>query len=115
MGSGTADLFLAGDIIYNESGCALSPDHLEFLDVAEKSQIVISESTASCFANQIAQSDIGLIKLDAEKVRNFWGLDEASDFTTSSLATHFPLFEEWFGPDVPLRMELNLHNILIAF
>lgn len=53
---GVADFSLVGDLLYKGEGCALAADYLDFMDnngtagIAQ-SQIVISESVASCFAN----------------------------------------------------------------
>ena len=64
------DFAMTGNFRYNNTGCALKPDFLEFIEPKSKasakiadrraySQIVVSESVATCWANQIAKSNIG--------------------------------------------------------
>ena len=55
---GYADFYIAGDLWYRNEGCNLTNDQLEFVENIRRadgnSQIVISESAAKCWANQIA-------------------------------------------------------------
>lgn len=59
MADGHVDFFMAGDLIYEGEGCKLTPDFLSFVDGDSDSQIVVSESAFTCWANQIARSKIG--------------------------------------------------------
>ena len=63
---GHADFFLAGDLIYGEDGCMLEDNDIHFAVEEDRadSQIVMSDSAASCWMNQFAQSRIGKIIID---------------------------------------------------
>jgi hypothetical protein len=53
--NGHADFFIAGDLMYRGQGCNLTNDNLDFLPesgyTVGDSQIVISESVVTCWAN----------------------------------------------------------------
>lgn len=56
MGEGVADFFIFGDLKYNGVGCDFQPDiELPFVQnphaELSNSQLVISEGSATCFAN----------------------------------------------------------------
>ena len=53
---GYVDFYMAGDFRYNKTGCPLAPDYLDFTEFIGEdegiySQIVLSESVATCWAN----------------------------------------------------------------
>ena len=92
MFEGKLDFFLFGDTIYDGEGCSMAPDYLGFdYDGVVDSQIVVSESAASCFATKLAKSKLGHIHLDRPKVNAFWDTGDRLDFSTSSLHVHLPL------------------------
>lgn len=110
-----ADFFILGEILYNGNGCDLNPgNELPFLenqgDLAD-SQLVISESAASCIANQVAASRIGHIHMDRDKFNKFWGTGNKLDFTTTSFAGHLPLFQDKIGPNVNITADFNFKDI----
>lgn len=113
---GQVDFFLSGELLYKGEECSLEPDNLDFIGASNSSapsQVVISESAASCFANQIAKSKIGKITLDKEKVNKFWGTGNALSFNTSSLSPHLPLFEKKLGANKPLKVDLNFRDFKV--
>ena len=58
---------MTGEILYKDYKCELAPDSFEFLHDAVYSQMVMTESAASCMMNSIAASPIGKITLDQDK------------------------------------------------
>lgn len=66
----------------------MAADALDFMQnnaTEVQSQIVVSESAASCFANQIAKSKLGRIELDRKRVNDFWGTGDQLTFDTSAM------------------------------
>ena len=103
---GHIDFFMAGDLFYNGKGCQLTADFLSFDEGDVDSQIVVSESAATCWANQIAKSNIGHVTFDQDRINAFWGSDGSLGFNTTSEAVHFPILEEKLGPNMPLLVEM---------
>jgi hypothetical protein len=60
------DLKMVGDIWYNYGGspCEMEPDYFDFMDRSNTSQVVFTESAATCLFNNIALSPIGKLDLD---------------------------------------------------
>lgn len=80
------------------------------------SQIVFSDSAASCWMNQFAKSRIGTIVVDDVTVNEFWQNDDVTyKFDTSSLQEHFPVLEHKIGPNKPLEIELTFKDITVEF
>ena len=114
MGNGTADFFLTGDFLFEGKGCALTPSSIDFLD-ANYSQIVVSESSATCFANQIARSNLGQIILDKNRLRQFLNYGSNEDFTIDSLSEQFPLLLQIADPITPIKIRFTFRKFKIAF
>ena len=57
---------------------------------------MVSETIASCWANQFAKSRIGTIYLNTNKVNKFRGYN-GSVFDTSNFGDHIPLFKQKLG------------------
>ena len=71
---GYVDLFIVGELMYipdhslisgahgtNSFNCTLDPDWTEFINSDTYSQIVVSESAATCMLNTFAGSSIGQV------------------------------------------------------
>ena len=118
---GHADFYLAGDLIYHGEGCALDPGYLEFVNETDRadSQIVMSESAASCWMNKFAQSDIGVVTLNEDTVNKFWadsGYErENAVFDTTSMQEHYPVLEHKIGPNKALEMDVSFKNVQVQF
>jgi hypothetical protein len=56
------------------------------------SQLTISESAFSCMFNKMAQSKIGHIFMDTERLNAFWGTGDSLKLDTSGLYSHLPIF-----------------------
>ena len=107
------DFFMAGDLIRGEEGCELTNDNLRFIENITESQIVISEAAATCWANQIARSDIGSIHMDTELSKLFWDSDVG--FNSTSESVHFPFLERKLGPNKPLELDIAFRNFTVGF
>lgn len=116
ISEGQIDFYLSGDLLYKGEECSIQPDNLDFIDSNQTvSQIVVSESTATCFANQLAKSKIGKVSLNKDKVNKFWGTGNALNFNTSSLSPHLPLFQKKLGDNKPLKVDLNMRDFKVQF
>ena len=64
------DFYMAGDLIYEDEGCILDPEELEFKNETSRanSQIVMSESAASCWLRKFADSKIGKVTMTSWKL-----------------------------------------------
>jgi hypothetical protein len=60
---GYVDLHILGELFHNNYQCDLQPDPMNFINSAVFSQLVVSESAATCIANQMARSQIGRVYL----------------------------------------------------
>lgn len=55
--------------MYAGNGCEIAADNLEFsVAGSQMSQLVISESAATCIANNVAKSHLGHIVLNSQTV-----------------------------------------------
>lgn len=81
IGNGYIDLYFSGELIYGEHDCTLVADDLNFRTTCydenqyfcdTASQLVVSESAASCIANNWARSNIGHVFLDSNTVADLW-------------------------------------------
>jgi hypothetical protein len=78
------------------------------------SQLVVSESAATCIANNVAKSHLGHIELNTQSVRDLWG-DQSMNFTTTSLGKHFPILQKKLGKNRPLKGHTFFKDIDIIF
>jgi hypothetical protein len=65
--NGYMDFFFSGELYYRMSGCSNTFEHGDLLDFqsdADRSQMVISESAATCILNQYFASDLGRFQID---------------------------------------------------
>lgn len=60
---GYLDLHILGELLHNNYQCVMEADPLNFINSAVFSQLVVSESAATCIANQMARSPIGRVYL----------------------------------------------------
>jgi hypothetical protein len=70
-----------GSEAYN---CTLDPDWTDFLNSDTFSQIVISESAATCILNSFANSEIGQVQLNKPLLNEMFGMQHL-EWTSSSL------------------------------
>lgn len=53
-------------------GCAYDHDFFDFMDATTFSQLVISETAASCALNNIAKTPVGKLYFNEEKMNQFF-------------------------------------------
>lgn len=115
------DMWIMGEVMWNGYGCALEHDEFRWMDDPTFSQIVISQSAATCAITNIAFSPIGHLHFDEAKLNQFFAIDTTSypdrgiKFDTTNFAVHIPLFKEKVGPGKPLTMDIYLRDIKILF
>lgn len=112
------DFFVAGDLIYEEEGCILDLEELEFKNETGRanSQIVLSESAASCWLNKFANSKIGKVTMTSWKLDQFFGDSYGTNILdTTTAAEHFPVLEHKLGAGKDLKFEISFHNISVEF
>lgn len=114
LGQGWMDSYFLGELTYNGKGCALEADYFDFMDDQEFSQLVISESAASCALGNIALSNIGKLDFNEARLNSFFSVDNLK-FDTSAFAKHIPIFEEKLGPNKPLRSKISFKNVNVIF
>lgn len=118
---GHADFFMHGamEIFGDAEYCTLDPDDLVFVEDKESeaywSQVIMSESMATCFLNKYYSSELGKVHLDSKSVKAFAYDGSATEFTTSSLSNHLPLFENKMGKNKPLKMDLGFRDFGLDF
>lgn len=115
IGEGWIDFFLSGEVLYGGEGCELEADNLQFsVASATMSQLVVSESAATCIANKWAQSHLGHITLNSQTVSDLWA-EPNVNFTTSSLGKHFPILEKKLGKNRELNGMTTFRDINVIF
>jgi hypothetical protein len=62
------DFFFVGEVLHNKHTCQIEADKMDFMNTQTFSQLVISESAATCIANSWAHSLIGVTRLDAARI-----------------------------------------------
>jgi hypothetical protein len=114
IGEGYIDLFFLGEIIHSGHECVIEPDFMDFVNSETFSQLVMSESAATCMANTMAASPIGFIHLNDQSMKTLLHLNSFK-FDTTTVAQQIPIFQEKLGDDVPLEMTLHYKDIKVLF
>jgi hypothetical protein len=84
------------------------------MDHTIASQWVITESAASCLANNMASSPIGTINLNQDQANALFNVKDIK-LDTSSLAAHIPLFSQKIGPNKPLKATVYPHHVSVTY
>lgn len=111
-----AEFFMFGDLKYQGNGCDFQVDQeLPFMQnpmaSLSSSQLVISEGSATCIANQIASSKLGKIHMNKEKFNAFWGTGDKLEFSTTSFSSHLPMFQDKLGANVNLVGDFSFKDM----
>jgi len=91
IGDGYIDLYFLGELLHNDKNCTMEPDYMDFINSDTFSQLVVSESAATCAANTMASSSIGMIDLDTDSLRTLLKLPNFH-FNTTTVAQQIPIF-----------------------
>jgi len=100
--------------MHNNHTCTIEPDYMDFVNSNTFSQLVISESAASCIANSMANSKIGKTYLDKQAINKAFKTTNL-EFDTTSMQQFFPIFFDRVGPSVPLLFEIDMKDIKVLF
>lgn len=115
IGQGWIDFFINGELLYAGEGCELVNDNLQFsVAGATQSQLVISESAATCIANKMGKSHLGHMVLNSRTVKDFWA-DPNANLTTTSLGKHFPILEKKLGKNRELNGYVTYKDVNVIF
>jgi hypothetical protein len=112
------DVYIDGGLIYNETGCVLDPEWVDFHDGYEDySQVLITEDAATCWANQIAVTPVGKVRLNKATVNAFFDNKPGQEieFTTTSLKKAFPILEQRYGPNKDVDINFSYRNATVKF
>ena len=85
-----------------------------FMNTKTASQLVISESAATCIANSMANSAIGRTFLDKKRINKMFESNDL-EFDTTSIAQQMPLLGQKIGKDQPLEWELSFRDVKVFF
>lgn len=80
----------------------------------ELSQVVLTESAATCMLNQISKSPLGNLWFNENKFNDFFHVDGYS-FNSTSLASHIKIFEDKIGKNKPMKVDINFKDIQVRF
>ena len=108
----------AFDYTHADESCesvGFANNNIHFYNNDQVSQLVITDSAASCALNQMAKSPIGHLQFNNEKWNQFWHVNEPGFFDTTSIKRHIKIFEEKVGPNVPLKVDASLADISVKF
>ena len=77
--------------MHSNHECILEADNMDFMNSNTFSQLVISQSAASCIANSMAKSKIGKTFLDKERINKAFKTTNL-EFDSSSMQKFLPIF-----------------------
>lgn len=117
------ELYYVGEMAYqhlDNSKCAMSDiKPMKFMAHETYSQWVMSEESATCMANALAESEIGEINLTGKKLSKlFQGFTRKQldiPFTSTALKNHIPLFYQKLGKNKNLRLDLTFKDVKVLF
>mmetsp|Transcript_18526 Transcript_18526/g.28449 ORF Transcript_18526/g.28449 Transcript_18526/m.28449 type:complete len:402 (+) Transcript_18526:203-1408(+) len=117
INSGFMDAFFVGEFLYEGNSCALDNDYMGFDEYNSKfSQIVVSESWASCALENFGLSPIGKIILDTTRANQLFGREDIKIDTTFLANTlNMKCFEDEIGKHKDLVLELGIRNPKVQF
>ena len=101
-------MFMVGELSYDGVGCEIESEPMEFvgdmgLDEKYYSQLVISESAASCIADSVTRSPIGKLELDETRMNQLFERNDIK-LDSTSIAEHIPIFQDKYGKKKPLKI-----------
>lgn len=111
---GYGDFFFLGELMHDNHTCRIESDNMDFMNSNTFSQLVISESAATCIANSMANSRLGRTYLDKESINKAFKRKDL-DFDTNSMQHWLPIFTDKLGPNVPLKFDIDMKDIKVIF
>lgn len=114
IGEGWVDIFFSGELMYNGEGCNIEPKYMDFMQSQTFSQLVVSESAATCWANQVAKSNLGKIFLNSKSTAALWG-EPGLTLDSTKLNEHLPIFYEKIGANKTLKADISFKDFNVMF
>jgi len=87
---------------------------MDFVSSSTFSQLVVSESAASCWMNQWAKSSIGKFDLDETRINLLLETDWIK-LTSSTMSNHLPIFQSKLGHDIPMKLEVSYKDFNVMY
>jgi|DEB0MinimDraft_12_1074336.scaffolds.fasta_scaffold27857_1 hypothetical protein len=110
------DLMAGGELFFNGEGCpnTIVDNNVHFINSHELSQVVLTESAATCWLNRIAASDVGKLTINEDRWNQMF-LVQDFKFDSSSLGSHIKIFEEKLGKNRPMHVDVSFKDIKVTF
>lgn len=104
---------MLGNMVYQGRQCKtlIQDNNLHFYD-SDRTQIVIGESTATCWANTIAASKLFPLEVNTKSFNRMFNVTGYT-IDSSSIANHIKLFQEKIGDGIPLNFRVWFSDITI--
>ena len=84
-------MYIVGELVHDKAGCELVSDYMSFTNAADIfSEIVISESAATCWMENISASKIGILDITSTTISELF--DREIAFNSTSISDHLPIF-----------------------
>lgn len=106
-----------GEIFQHERCSDFSPPDISAQRVEHlgKSQLVVSNVAATCFAEALTKSKLGKFNLNKRSLNAMLGTDGDLDFDTTSMGLLLPILKEKTGLGRPLNFEISWRDMKIDF
>lgn len=87
---------------------------MDFINSNTFSQLVVSESAATCIANSMANSKIGRTVLSKDSINKAFKTT-GIPFDTTSMQHYLPMFANKLGPNAPLVFDFDMKDVKVMF
>ena len=88
------------------------PDYMWWHGTHIESQLAVSEAAANCAAQQLEDSPLGTFFMDEKNLNEFMYLEPGTlKMDTTALAENIRVFEELYGPNVPIAIDLSYRDM----
>jgi hypothetical protein len=118
ISNGYADFRFTGELgAIDHKGCHdYSPEPLYWYGDHIESQLVISETAATCAAASISKTALGKFHLNQKSLATILRQSAyKTKLDTSTVKNMLSIFEEKLGPDVPLTFDLSYRDMKVEF
>ena len=75
-----------------------------------ESQIVVSQSAASCMLNAVAKSSLGNLDLNEKRIMQWLNVTDIK-FDTTNMEKHFPILTSKIGKKKPLKIRTSISDV----
>lgn len=103
-------------MVYGLEECSVSNQAIQFYEQSDTfSQLVVTESAATCILENFAKSPIGKVILMPDNVADFFDGRNDIKLNTSYLKKFFPIFYDRLGPDEDLTFRMEMKKPKVYF